>query len=497
MKIKNIKYFLAFTALSLFSCDNYLDINEDPNNVPIENVNPRLLLPGALANSYRVQSRTMNQLGNIWMQNWGADVNNFTGANVDEYSLNISNSFYNGIWDGLYPSVSNFQRILEFDSENYDNHKAVALIMKSYYMQYIVDLYGDVPYSEAFQLNQNTTPAYDDDKEIYRDLITNINEAIELFYAADASDEDLGAADIVFEGNVSKWLKFANTLKVKILLRQSSLTDAETQTYLSTEFAAIASSGIQFLDENASINPGYSTSAAAKLNPFYSQFYNAAGTALQFYNYTRATDFVADFLNGDASNADGLIDQRRGRLYTLVSGEVSGAVQGELEGPLDLSQVGPGLTRTGTADGLIMTLSEANFILAEAYLKGYLVGDAQSQFNNGINASFALLGATGSAGYITQAAAFNGVGWTGTDEQKLEAIMTQKWIATNGFNAIESYIDYTRTGYPNIPLATIAQFPNRPKRLLYPTSELVANSANVPSLPLSQIFVEGPFWYNN
>lgn len=497
MKIKNMKYFLALFALSLFSCDDYLDINEDPNNIPIESVNPRLLLPGALTNSYRVQSRTMNQLGNIWMQNWGADVNNFTGANLDEYSMTINNSFYNGIWDGLYPSVSNFQKIIEFDSEDYDNHKAVALIMKSFYMQYLVDLYGDIPYTEAFKGQENLTPAYDDDKAIYRDLITNINTAIALFYAADSNDEALATSDVVFEGNISKWLKFANTLKVRILLRQSGMTDAETQTYLTSEFAVIANSGILFLDEDATINPGYSTSAGAKLNPFYSQFYNAGGTAQQYLNYVRATDYVSDFLNGVSPTTTGLEDPRGVEIYTASEdGLVVGAVQGAIEGPEFLSQVGDAIIGSGDSDGYIMTASEASFILAEAYLKGYLVGDAQSEFNNGIAASFAHLGASGSATYTSFASTFPGIGWGGTDEQKLEAIMTQKWIATNGINAIESFIDYTRTGYPNIPLAITADFGNKPRRLLYPTSELVSNSANVPSLALSQIFVQGPFWFN-
>lgn len=74
--------------------------------------------------------------------------------------------------------------------------------------------------------------------------------------------------------------------------------------------------------------------------------------------------------------------------------------------------------------------------------------------------------------------------------------MTQKWLAVNGINPIESYIDLTRTGYPVLPLATTAIYPNRPYRLSYPLSEYVANSANVPTLTQSQLFVQGPFWKN-
>lgn len=503
MKIKNLKYFsVLLLSLSLFSCDNFLDINEDPNNVQAEDITPTKSLQGALTNAYRVQARAMNQLGNIYMQNWGGDVNNFTSANNDEYSLAIDNTFYAGIWDGLYPAIYNMQKTIEYNSDDYDNHKAIALIMKSFYMQYIVDLYGNAPYSDAFKGQANTTPSYDDDKAIYRDLVTNINKAIDMFYAADANDADVTASDVIFNGNINKWLRFANTLKMRLLLRQSGLTDPDTVAYLNTEFAKIEASGI-YLDVNATINPGYSKATAAQLNPFYSLFKTATGADTQFYGYVRATDYIARWFNGDVSLAtNGLVDNRRLRLYNGISdGTVSGAIQGNITGPAEMSQLGLGLfidtdTPTdgaGDEDGNVMTLAEANFLLAEARDKGYLTGDAKAAFDAGITSSFSLLGAT-LGSYLSTIDSRPNIGWNGGNHTA--AIMTQKWLATNSINAIEAYIDYTRTGFPNVPLATSAQNTHRPYRLLYPTSEYVANSANVPNLLLAQVFVQGPFWKN-
>jgi len=490
MKMIKYKYItIALLSLSLFSCDSFLDINESPNNIQVEDITPRLLLPGSMSNIVRVQSRTMNQLGNIYMQNWGGDVNNFTGANTDEYTLSIDNTFYSGIWDGLYPALGNFQRIINYDSENYDNHKAMALIMKSFYMQYLVDLYGDCPYTEAWLFQENVTPAYDDDKEIYRALITNIDDAIALFYGANADDNVVAAEDVMFGGNANKWLRFANTLKIRILLRQSELTDGDTQTYLTDEFAKVQAFG-QFLDENAGINPGYSADAAAQLPPFYSLFRTTTAAGTSYDSYVRATAYISDFLNGTVNT---VIDPRRGRLYTLEGGVIAGAVQGETTGPDPMSAVGPGLIIGNTQDASVMTLAEGQFLLAEAIEKGYLTGDAQTEFEAGITASFTYLGAGSAAGYIGAIATVDGLGWSG---DHIQSIMTQKWLATNGINAIESWIDYTRTGFPNVPLATTATNTKRPYRLLYPTSEYVANSANVPNLLLAQIFVEGPFWKN-
>jgi hypothetical protein len=503
MKIKNVKYFLAALSLGLFSCDNYLDINENPNQIQAEDITPNLQLPGAMVSAHRVQSVTMNILGNIWMQNWGGDVNNFTGVNIEEYNLQISNNFYTGIWDGIYPAVANFEQIINFNSPNYDNHKAVAYFMKSYYMQYIVDLYGDAPYSQAFKGQDNLTPAYDDDKVIYRDLITNIDKGIALLYGADSNDLAMGTSDVVFQGNVSNWLRFANTLKLKILLRQSEMTDAETTTYLTEQFATIQSG--PFLNANMAINPGYNRTAASRMNPFYGVFFNTAGNGTQTYNSTRATKYISDFLNGLAPQVNSVVDPRRFALYSAVNNGagnvVAGATQGLTSWPEDnLSQVGPGLFRDviandagGNENGYVITLAETKFMLAEAIERGYLTGNAKSEFDAGISASMTLLGATPGT-YLTAINTVPGLGWNaGTN---IESIMTQKWLALNGIHAMESFIDYTRTGFPNIPLATTAQYPNRPRRLLYPTSELVANSANVPSVSLSQIFVQGPFWYN-
>lgn len=505
MKNFKIKALVALLAINFISCENYLDINEDPNNPQIEDVHPGLMLPGALTQTYRVQARTMNQLGNIWMQNWGADVNNFTQANTDEYRLQLSNSFYSEIWDGLYRGMANFSQIIKYNSENYDNHKAVSMIMRAFYMQYIVDLYGDAPYRNAFKLADDQTPSYDDDKQIYRDLVSELDQAVDMFYAANAADTDLGSSDVVFQGNVNNWIRFANTLKLRLLLRQTNLTDAETTTYLNDQFATL--DGAIFMEEDVAINPGFTNATAAQMNPFFALFRQTNGTtATSFYNFTRATDYIAKFLNGTSSQTSGLQDPRAGRLYVLKANLVSGAVQGEITGPEEMSEIGPGLILPNVTtpstdvvgakrDGVILSLAESKFMIAEAIERGYLpslAGMADQYFYEGIQASFNYLGIGSSASaYISAANSYPGIGWNG---DHIQAIMTQKWLATNGINPLESFIDMNRTGFPVIPLATNALYPNRPYRLLYPTSELVANSANVPSVSLSQIFVQGPFW---
>lgn len=484
---------LAFLAIAAISCDDYLDVNENTYQIPESEIRPDQLLPGALVRSYRVQARDMTQVGNYFMNNWYGDVNNFGGVNNNqEYSLNITSSFYNGIWNGLYLGLANFESIINYDSDVYDNHKAVALIMKSFYMQYVVDLYGDSPYFEAFQGFDNLNPAYTDDKLIYDDLMLNLDKAIELLENADANDFELADSDVVFGGDVNQWLSFANTVKIKLLLRQASVADP---VYLANQFQAIEMSG--YVPVAASINPGYSSDSDAQMNPYYNYFYQVNGAERTSLSFLRASGFIADFLNG---TINGVVDNRREALYELIAGDVKSIPQGEIPAP----GLTPPLSKlvlpiaSADADGYIMTQAELHFLLAEAAELGFTTafGGAEANFNAGIQASFNLLGVPMGT-YMSDISTIPGLGWTGNH---IQSIMTQKWLATNSLNPIEAYIDMTRTGFPVIPLATNAQYPNKPYRLPYPLSEITGNSANVPSVPQADLFSASsqyvPFWKN-
>lgn len=483
---------LAFLAITAVSCDSYLDVNENTYQIPEEEMRPDHILPGALTRSYRVQARDMTILGNYFMNNWYGDVNNWGGvAQNAEYTLNVTSTFYNGIWDGTYLGLANYQAIINYDSENYDNFKAVAYIMKSFYMQYIVDLYGDAPYFDAFQGFENLNPAYTDDELIYEDLLLNLDRAVELFNNADADDIELGDSDVVFAGDVNQWLAFANTVKIKLLLRQDDVIDPVVR---AERFNEIALSGLAPIA--ADINPGYTSSAEAQMNPYYDYFYTTSA-AETMRTYLRASGYIADFLNGAVN---GVVDNRREALYELIAGDVRSVDQGVspaagLTPPLSKIELP---FASATVSGNIVSQAEVHFLLAEAAEKGYLTafGGAQANFDAGISASFSRYGASMGT-YMSDISSVPGLGWSG---DHMEAIMTQKWLATNSINPIEAYIDMTRTGFPAIPLATTAQYSHKPYRLPYPISEITGNSANMPVVPQADLFSASsqyvPFWKN-
>jgi len=501
--MKKLKYLVPALALAFFSCDDYLDVNTPVDNPVGSQVTPNLSLAAAQTQTYRTLARTGNTFGNLFLNNWGYNVNSFAVTAPDEFTLSLNNNTYSGIWDGFYINTANFTNIINHPAANYENHKAIAKILKSFYFQYLVDLYGDIPYTEAHKGSGNLTPEYDDDQAVYRDLVVQIEDAINTIDNPSAATIAVGTEDVIYGGNMGAWKTFANTLKMRILLRQSEMTDPETVAYLYQEFAELADA--TFVTTDVTINPGYSNSNLEQQNPFFNQFTNIDGTVTTFYRQWAASKYFGDLLN-DSS----LPDPRRGRIFTTIGGNVAGVLQGDTSAtnggtaPNPLSQLGPGIISSAAQDGYMMLAAESYFLQAEAALRGYIAGDAQALFELGVTASMAQMGVAGGA-YVDALSETPGKGVSPSFsfDQNIRAIMYQKNVALTGVNAMEVFIEYTRTGViDDLPLAgtgtaggVVTSRPNRMRRLLYPNSELVGNSANVPVVTLDQIFTQGPFWF--
>lgn len=542
--MKKIKLFLPFLALVLFSCDNYLDVNDNPNSLLFEQVAPNKLLPAAQVTTFRAQAINMNQLGNVFMNSWAGNVASFTGGYANEFQLNIENSFYAAIFQNIYLNTKNFQEIINYPNPDHskDYYIAAAKICKAHYMQYLVDLYGDVPYSEAFKDVNNPTPKYDDDQYVYRQLIAELDSATQLIIDADAHAEEITSYDVMMQGDMTKWAQFANTVKLRMLLRMSNNTGA-VAAYRDQQLQDLANSvsvnNFGFLTTDVTINPGYSSDTNEQENPFFGSYaYDAAGAATQNWTFVAMSGHAYKFLrNFPASNGTevvtgsgtrypGVADPRASRIFRgTLKGVTQGSTTVDVPSSGTPARNGYGifnpyvtqpepvvyvddLLKMASNDGFVMTASEAYFIQAEAavrYAAWFPSIDAQTSFESGISASFDRLGVTltnptAYATYIGAISGKSGLGWpaSATPNSQIQAIMTQKWIALMGVHGIESFIDYNRTGYPVTPLALTATQTRKPRRLIYPTSEYVANSANVPNITPAEIFAttnpSHPFW---
>jgi len=497
MKLINKTLLLLLVITSFVSCNSYLDVNDDPNNPVSDLVSPDLILPAAQNGCASIMQGADTRLvnfGNVMMNQWAGDVTNFTSGNSDEYVFNMTNTFYSSIWDRIYIATDKLQAIINKDSDKYRNFTAIARILKAHNLQYIVDLYGDAPYSEAFQRGQNYQPKYDKDSDIYMGLYDELTQAINDIHNTTLETVNPGSSDVMLGGDMVMWEKFANTLRLKLLVRASSSSDADVQSWVNSKFPELASVSFLGAGETISNNPGYFVNQGNQ-SPFWDVFVKPNGDPTQMKKFTVGSAYFINYLKG-IETPTAPYDNRISAYFT--NPPYQGIEQGA-DDPAnpnqDLSFVGPGLLRGADQDAWFFTSSESFFLQAQAVLGGYLPGNAQTLFESAITESFNLLNLSADAApYISSIAGIPGVGWTNNNTDDLKAIMLQKWVALHSIDPTDAFIDYNRTGYPNPPLPLTATDSHRPYRLVYPLSEYTGNSVNVPNLTRADLFVPSIFW---
>lgn len=481
---KNVIYLsIVFATLFMVSCsESYLDVNSDTNSPNAATVGPELILPVAEYYSAETKDRNRytNNLGNMMMYTWSQS-DGYSWYN-DEFLYNVTSSFYDQIWDLTYRNcLKQYAALRDYSGDQYYNYRLIGKIMESYHFQILVDLYGDIPYSEALLRGANPAPAYDDAQDVYAGIIATLDEAMMMIDEAPDNAIIPGSDDIIFQGDMDMWKVFANTVKLRVLVRQGG-----------GDFSGMTTIG--FMDEDTFVQPGY-VQEEDRQNPFWNAFgQDTAGGITNNNNATCATDYILEYLQ----------DRNDPRLDFLFEKPATGHL-GVFQGLLDydspivdqyevefVSNLGPGILKGFDMPDAIFLAADSYFLQAEAIERGFITGDAKAAYENGIQASFDYLGAGDASSYYGQPLPL--VGWDNSPN-KIEAIITQKWLATMSLDAVQSWFDYSRTGYPsNLPISALASTPDRPVRLFYPSSEVSANNANVPPQP--DAFTDKIFWAN-
>lgn len=505
MKRISIMFFVVLAVFS--SCDDYLDINENKNKPT--SVKPELVLPQALAATALV----LNAYNNYGMQigGYAANAGGFGGFN-ETVSYAYTPNNYNNLWPLTYDNLEDYQYIIDqtADEEANVDFNAVAKIMRVYGFQLLVDAYGNVPYTQALKGSDFLTPTYDDAATIYAGLAAELDEAISAIHAGEglALKNDITNYDIVFGGDMASWIKLANTIKLRLMVRGKDKVN----------FSDVSFDAAGFLTEDALINPGYARDnnrQNPKWNSWAFLYTGSAGNKawipstyiMTFYNGTKLDDpargaaiyyeFPATGTNQLGYESTGIPKSPDGSFWypsNNRTGTAAGGATGVLKGP--------------DADYPLFTAAESYFLQAEAAVVGISTpagGAVKTLFQNGIAASFKYLyqlpDGSYKTGHAADAAAYiadnNASPLVNFDlavsqAQKTEAIITQKYIALNMVHSHEGWNEYRRTGYPTVtgtaPTTTFAsltsqntQRPDRlPTRILYPSTEIQYNPANVP-----------------
>lgn len=528
-----MKKLLNFSILILLlttvtSCKkSYLDINENPNATTAST--PELTLPTALnaTASLMVTYHDYGSFLNGYMANAGGY--SYTGSTTITY--NFTNGSNNGLFSTAFLNLADYQYIIDETATDADYvlFNAAARIMKSYTYQRLVDEYGDVAYTEALKGQTVLTPKYDDAATIYEALITDLDACILQLQTANASSSTtingLSTSDVMFGGDVTKWIQFANNLKLRLLTRARI---SSISAFVTTEFNTFSAEG--FLTEDVIIDPGFSSSAA-KQNPMWNTYHSTYdGTVTGTGKSRIPSTYVMAFYNGIK-----LTDEKRGELtYKNYGSTPTNQLGNESNVPSAISNypawyigVGTGtaapdaqgILKSRTMGQIIFPASETYFLLAEAALNGYtLSGTAESNFNNGISAAFAYLEKLGSTNTVSGSPATDALSYQTENAdsylanytlatsyaQRLEAIITQKYIALNFIDGYEAWTEFRRTTYPAIvngstvdteSFASLQSASTRvdklPLRGLYPQTEVNLN----PNVPAGlNVFTNKIFW---
>lgn len=490
---------LAVAALGA-GCKKFTDINNNPNQ-PLS-VTPNVLLSAALSSSGgRIGTAFLNTPR--WMGYWARSGNFITTPPVEDYQED--RSFADGDWQNYYATLNRYNNI-EIAGKKSPGTLAfyigVAKTMKALHFSTLVDGFGDVPYTQAFNLNKYPTPKYDKAADIYTDLLKQLDSAVVYFDNAKAYYATAAASiistddqyDIMFgrgagvdpDVRIDNWVKFANTVKLRLVLTEESVL---TPSGVATQLATITANGRGYMmaGTSASINPGFNASSASRLNPLYSVFFQVSGASSNGYSFNRANQYAVNFYT---ATQDGRISS----VYTPVGGAIVGNYDGDPAAASNAVTAGVGgsaLITSPSQDQPIMMDFESLFLQAEAAQKGYNVGGTAGDLAKaGIEQSFIFSGGAASDGddYLSVNAGSPLV----DPATGLRAIMSQKWISLNTVNWEQAYTDYRRTGFPTPDGSTFgythAPEPTLhngkltiPYRYIYPQSEISTNGKSVPT----------------
>ena len=485
--VKGFTLVVALFLVLLLSCDKgFEEINTDPNAPDLSKAAPNLMLTNA------VEGLT-DAVYNIWVGHeigdcWAQHMAKAQYTDEDRYipRPDVTNARWTTYYSRAAMDLVSIKSIARKTMN--DNYLGVALVLASYQMSIVTDIWGDAPFTEAWKAAPADggilSPKYDTQESIYRSLIDSLDLANTML---DPAGSAIGG-DILYNNDILAWKKFANSLKFRLLLRMSARDEAFVTAELTAMLAAPATYPMfEGVSDAAALQY---LGSAPNNNPLHEN--------RKTRDDHRVSKTLTDLLYWQTAYVDWRVT-----VYAQLSGN------GEFEGiPNGLTSVkaaeynGNGLKYTSkmgtyflaaTSPGYLMTFAELQFDLAEAAFKGYIPGGdaaAETYYKAGIWSSYEqyspvleemvdeYFGLTAGWNWDSLANDFyvNDV-WAWDAARGMECIATQKWVALFG-QGLESWFEYRRLDYPQLVAAEDGVIDIVPVRLPYPTDEQARNSAN-------------------
>lgn len=449
-------FVIAAAGLLLTACQDQL---EETNTNPNEAIKaqPEYLLANAIKSNadLTLGSDASMETTTLFVQHWAK----IQYTDPDKYTVSIAN--VQNVWTNLYSQgLTDFATIIKLGEESGNtNYQAVGLILKSWSFQLLTDLYGNIPYSQALKLEETLTPKYDSQKDVYLGLLNDLKKAAELINTAGSPI----AGDLVYNGNLTKWKKFANSLRLRIALRIAD-KEPETAKAVVAELARDKSALIASNDEIAQLI----YLASPNQNPV-----------------SRDRETRDDY-RVSKSIIDKLQELKDPRLAIFANRTVDATPTGYIgvtNGlPAD-SAAKLGFTKTSklgdyftapASPAVFVSYAEVLFNLAEAAQRGFIAESAADLYKQAVTASLQQFKVSSAdiAAYLAQPS----VTYDAANYKK--SIGEQKWLALFS-QGLEAFAEWRRLDYPQLKPAYAGVLNGKlPLRLTYPTGEQALNAAN-------------------
>lgn len=482
-----LKKLITYSLIILvcISCDNWLAVNENPNT-PAEVDYQDLLASGMSSVAYIMGGR-YQVLGALWSQHWTQSPGASQYKGLDNYD--ISSSTFDDEFSNLYSeALMNLEEVKQRSREDGElNYTLIATVMQVYTFQVLADLYDQIPFSEALKGEEGVKePKWENGSDIYDSLIARLDTVLAFdLYAEDYEDPEDN--DLLFGGEMDYWVQFANTLKLKIYLRQSEVYPAKAKKGIEKLY----DDEVEFLEANVVLT-GFEDATGLR-NPLYATEMVALGNNPNLIlSYT---------LHSFMEEND---DERLSEMFNLpTSGSVHNSLaQGDYTNDEDGSNSAyySKPLMDASMPVFLMSYIESLLLQSEAIIR-YNVADfddAKDCYEDAVAYAFYLYFGSDAddmaKNYLGGVYAFPS---EGSDlEYFIEAIITQKWVSLVGLQSLETFFEHNRTGYPEISEyeaddddyipGTFTKAVNNitngrfPKRLIFPESESSTNT-NTPA----------------
>lgn len=461
-KIINKLFGFLLVVVLFTACTDFLDVNKDPN-YPTSASTPLLFASGT-AWSGAVLGSDVQLTCALWAQHYSQNNTSQQYNTIDVYNLANNSSYFTRYWSSIYSgALPDLKLVISQSEANSEWHYWLAAkVMTAFNFNSLVSLYDKIPFTDALQGNGNLTPVFDDGKKVDAGIIKILDEAIAKKADAAGMPTSMGKSDLVYAGDINNWVKFAKTLKLKVLMRDFAANQSAIQALL-TEGDLIAKDAklTQFTDAENKSNPLFENDRR-KLNTTTNIRASATLVSFLLANNDPRIAVFAEPATQYIKPGETAKDDKLTPVPISMQPYYRGLDQGTYGNNTFSSTVFPPQAHSravlvATDPVFFLSVAESYFMQAEAWARIGNAVNAKSAYESAVKSAFSRWTVNGTpldgAPFLATGGAYEFK--SASLDEMLKSILTQKWVSSTRTDSWNAFLDICRTGIPAMGTQTV------------------------------------------